>query len=512
MKKFVFGLYAAIAALVAVSCAEKIDEPVEEQTPGMENVSSPGKIIFDIKVNQPGTKTKAVKSRWETGDVVYVFFNNVEISDTPKYATLTRTASGWDAAFSDGWDGTGLEESGATMSAVYFPFRLGAYSGYTPIPLQVSKDGSNYTFKAFDVFQGSDRNYGNTVRNIFTYYLKAEKSDYTLTSTSDATTLSGVLEMTVPDGFVQFYIPADGDNYNEDDRYRLAVQKVKPVSCYTLGQDGVFFQKERVYGEPMAGCKSGDGILFSGIIDEAEWAAAEERRFLLFDTQGPALTRTFTKSLTGHAAVRLPNTGWARAASEPEKVDLLGDGSLYFADRNVGADNVDDFGLYFQYGEIIPWSQDPLWCFKENPDISGNFWCTDDGSHLFKYNASCTLDAYDDPATVWLGPGWKTKGDYNSNTWSTGWVYPVDGGNKTRSITGAGGVIYLPAAGYWDGTAFHSDEGRYMGPWDATASNRWGDHSWVCRQLHFAETGNADYSSDGRYIFIPVRAVSTVAP
>ncbi len=501
-----------LAVATAFSCAKiNEQETVEpEEKPAAEKTE--GRIVFNIQVNQAEGQTKAVKTGWETGDVVYVFFNNVTISDTPKYATLTRTASGWDAAFSDGWDGTGLEESGATMSAVYFPFRLGAYSGYTPIPLQVSKDGSSYTFKAFDVFQGSDRNYGYTTRNIFTYYLKAEQAAYTLTSTSDVTTLSGTLDMTIPDGFVQFYIAADGDRYNENDRYRLAVQKVKPASCYTLGQDGVFFQKERAYGEPMAGCKYGEGILFSGIIDESAWSSVEERRFLLFDTQGPALTRTFTKSLSSHSAVKLPNTGWVRAASEPEKVDLLGDGSLYFADRNVGADDVDDFGLYFQYGEIIPWSQDPLWCFKEDPNIVGNFWCTDDGSHLFKYNASCTLDSYDDPATVWLGPGWKTKGDYNSNTWSDGWVYPVDGGNKTRSITGAGGVIYLPAAGYWDGTTFHSDEGRYMGDWDATASNRWGDHSWVCRQLHFAETGDADYSSDGRYIFIPVRAVSTVAP
>ena len=69
---------------------------------------------------------------------------------------------------------------------------------------------------------------------------------------------------------------------------------------------------------------------------------------------------------------------------------------------------MDDFGLYFTYGEIVPRSEDPLWRFKEDPNIVGNFWCTDDG------------------------------------------------GNKTRSITGAGGVIYLPAAVYWDGTAFHA--------------------------------------------------------
>lgn len=510
MKKI--WMIALLAVATAFSCA-KIDEQ-ETVDPAVESVpeKTAGRIVFNIQVNQAGAQTKAVKTGWETGDVVYVFFNNVTISDTPKYATLTRTASGWDAAFSDGWDGTGLKESGATMSAVYFPFRLGAYSGYTPIPLQVSKDGSSYTFKAFDVFQGSDRNYGYTVRNIFTYYLKAEQSAYTLTSTSDVTTLSGTLNMTIPDGFVQFYIAADGDRYNENDRYRLAVQKVKPVSCYTLGQDGLFFQKERAYGEPMAGCKYGEGILFSGIIDESVWSSAEERRFLLFDTQGPALTRTFTKSLSSHSAVKLPNTGWVRAASEPEKVDLFGNGNPYVADRNIGAEDLDDFGLYFTYGEIIPWSEDPLWCFKESPSTANNFWCMD-GSHLIKYNASCTLDSFDDPATVWLGPGWTTLNNSltSSVTWSAGWVYPVDGGNKTRSVTGAGGIIYLPAAGYRDNTSFYADNGRYLTPSDNTANNAWGDHQDRALQIFFSEIGN-DYYKSTRQVFLPVRAVSTVAP
>ena len=122
MKKI--WMIALLAVATAFSCA-KIDEQ-ETVDPAVESVpeKTAGRIVFNIQVNQAGAQTKAVKTGWETGDVVYVFFNNVTISDTPKYATLTCTASGWDAAFSDGWDGTGLEESGATMSAVRpFPFR-----------------------------------------------------------------------------------------------------------------------------------------------------------------------------------------------------------------------------------------------------------------------------------------------------------------------------------------------------------------------------------------------------
>ena len=193
-------------------------------------------------------------------------------------------------------------------------------------------------------------------------------------------------------------------------------------------------------------------------------------------------------------------------------MDLFGNGNPYVADRNIGAEDLDDFGLYFTYGEIVPWSEDPLWRFKESPSTANNFWCLD-GSHLFKYNANCTLDAMDDPATVWLGPGWTTLNhSLNSAvTWSPGWVYPVDGGNKTRSVTGAGGIIYLPAAGYRNNSSYYGDEGRYLTPWDANADNKWGDHYDESKQISFGETGNS-YDSFTRQAFLSVRAVSTIAP
>ena len=88
-------IVALLAVATALSCAKiNEQETVEpEEKPAAEKTE--GRIVFNIQVNQAEGQTKAVKSGWETGDVVYVFFNNVTISDTPKYATLTRTASGW---------------------------------------------------------------------------------------------------------------------------------------------------------------------------------------------------------------------------------------------------------------------------------------------------------------------------------------------------------------------------------------------------------------------------------
>ena len=492
-----------------VSCTDVIEEVSEPIT--NKATQKFGKLVFNITVNQPN-KTRAVKSDWENGDIVYVFFNNVAIDNTPRYVTLTYDGNDWTPALSDGWDGTGLTESGATMNAVYFPFSRQAWKSPNWVPLLMSKDGSSYTFGAKDMLVSTYDGYSYP---LFSYYLKSEGSSYTLTSTGDITTLSGTLNMTIPDNFVQFYMPASGGKYNADWKYRLAVQKVKPVSCYSIGSDGIFVQKDRAYGEPMTGYKYGDGVLFSGIIDASAWSSAEERRILLFDTEGPALTQTFTKTLASHDAVKLPNTGWVRAVPEPGKVDLYGNGSIYWADKNVGASTLDGFGLYFTYGEIVPWSEDPLWCFKESPATVNNYWCMD-GSHLIKYNADCTLDAYDDPGTVYFGPDWRTPTGGEAitmagNTWSAGWVYPVDGGNRARSVTGTGGIIYLPAAGYLDDGNLHRDEGWYLTRTDPTASNRWGDYQNRSTQMHFNETNNY-VETCSRSWFISVRPVTNVAP
>ena len=122
-------------ALLAAGCnkIETVEAPVEEPV-----VESPDHLIVDITVGTE-SETRAVKTGWENGDKIYVFFDHFfldYVSDpnigtngqgSPKYSydvcylTLTYNGSGWQSEFSQ----EGLEtylsgQSSGTIAAVYY--------------------------------------------------------------------------------------------------------------------------------------------------------------------------------------------------------------------------------------------------------------------------------------------------------------------------------------------------------------------------------------------------------
>ena len=119
-------LTAAAAAVCICSCSLSELEPAIGST-GLE---------FDVKV----TCTKAVKTAWEAGDMIYVFFDEsategaTEDSDL-NYLVLTYGASAkWEASFHQPW--TDMEaylrgRSGGLFDAVYSPFGEASVSGST---------------------------------------------------------------------------------------------------------------------------------------------------------------------------------------------------------------------------------------------------------------------------------------------------------------------------------------------------------------------------------------------
>ena len=103
MKKAIVFLSALLAL---VGCNKEITQP--ESTPK----------VFNITVNY-GDGTKAAKTGWENGDVVYVFFSTVE---APKYLKLsyngTWTATKYNGATEGDFDIT----SNGKMTAIYLPY------------------------------------------------------------------------------------------------------------------------------------------------------------------------------------------------------------------------------------------------------------------------------------------------------------------------------------------------------------------------------------------------------
>ena len=154
-------------------------------------------------------------------------------------------------------------------------------------------------------------------------------------------------------------------------------------------------------------------------------------------------------------------------------VDLgLPSGTLW-ATRNVGADNPEDYGNYFAWGEIRPKS-DYSWSTYKYTNGGTSYL----NSCLTKYcvYSSCgyngfvdnitTLLPEDDPATDYFGGDWRlpTKEEWEelrSNTTKT--LETVNGVNGIRFTGPNGNSIFLPAAGYYEGNSLHGvgDWGRY---------------------------------------------------
>ena len=134
-----------------------------------------------------------------------------------------------------------------------------------------------------------------------------------------------------------------------------------------------------------------------------------------------------------------------------EYVDLgLPSGTLW-ATCNVGADNPEDYGDYFAWGETSS---------KEVYSWSTYKWCNGSRYSLTKYNTTTNygivdnkteLDPEDDAAYVNWGPSWRTPTDeqikelYDKCTWIRSNMNGVKG-FKLRGPNG--NMIFLPAAGY----------------------------------------------------------------
>ena len=106
----IFGL-----ALMALSACNK-----EEET-ASRTLKLDLNIIHDID-------TKAVKTGWERGDKIYVFFGKPEDHTTPAYLTLTFDGSSWTEAWTAGLEAEIAATASGTLHAVYTPGTLGTIS------------------------------------------------------------------------------------------------------------------------------------------------------------------------------------------------------------------------------------------------------------------------------------------------------------------------------------------------------------------------------------------------
>ena len=247
MKKIVLLLLVAAGLL---SCAKEM--MLQEKT------STAAPMKFEINV----AGTKAAKADWADGDVIYVFFKDLN----PNYLIMTYTDGAWNYDFSYGpmtdIDFVGVSEQ--TLTAVHFP-----------VPVDVDINDEQYVFLANGEL-------------VFNYYLFDAGKNYDV----DGDTVSATLEMGKPNDFVQFHVAGIKDKVED---YFFSCSKVMPVACTGVLLDGSIITRSRPVGDFLRGVADEDGAVFGGVLLTPD--SEEDYEFVLTSPDKiSALRRTRTLS------------------------------------------------------------------------------------------------------------------------------------------------------------------------------------------------------------------------
>ena len=183
----------------------------KEMVPASEENQTGKPMTFEINVLQ----TKAAKTDWATGDVIYVFFQG--ISD--KYLALTYNGSGWDESCPAG-DLLDTDFAGVSdykLAAVHFP-----------VAVDVSFDEGEFQFSL-----------GGEV--VHSYFMSESEKAYTV----DGATVTATLSLAKPEKVVLFHIPGIQDNLSD---YVFSCELVKSINCTSVSDAIVLEMVSKISG------------------------------------------------------------------------------------------------------------------------------------------------------------------------------------------------------------------------------------------------------------------------
>ena len=180
--------------------------------------------------------------------------------------------------------------------------------------------------------------------------------------------------------------------------------------------------------------------------------------------------------------------------------------SVKWATCNVGANNPEDYGDYFAWGETTT---------KTTYNWSTYKYCNGSPTTMTKYNTSSSygtvdnktqLDFSDDAARANWGGSWRmpTDAEWTELREQCTWTWTTQNGVNGYKVTSKtnGSSIFLPAAGYCNGSSL-DDAGSDGGYWSSSLITNFPNYAWC---VDFSSGGVGRYNSH-RYYGLSVRPV-----
>lgn len=271
MKKFIYAI-SAFAVIFAVGCSkDEVENPAPE---------------YDLVVNMEkpsfGDDTRAARTSWEDGDVVYVVFN--EDAKDSKYLALTYNAGSWTSK----WEGTTAEAVAAKGSGTL-------KAGYMNVPL----NKTNYISGAGLMFYAKAVNYDGVC------VMLCNDGTYTVSGN----TIS--LDITMKPFCAQVTV----NGLDIEDNWVLKSDGLIDMGGFGLSDSSVSPNAQHLEGD-LHGFANVDGVSFYGM------SSSNGTRNIKFTlTNGETTyTRTFTnKQLTNGMAIIMdgPDSGkWTEVVEE----------------------------------------------------------------------------------------------------------------------------------------------------------------------------------------------------
>ena len=271
MKKII--LFAA-AVLAFASCSKQ-----EPQTEIEKHLT------LNFTINN-GTPTKAGKTGWEAGDVVYIFFQPLDTRTEIEYLALEYDGSKWSETWTSGLETEIAGTTSGTLTAVYCP--------------------GGINIENFYIWSGHGYSVNGTKDRM---YLSAEKVSYTVSGGM----LSATLDMYPKRDWVNFVLK--GIPEAEAGNWTVACTNILQ-SCFAgVRYDGSISRANGDIGGKLPGFMSGGDLVFGGVIYNSTYFGQErDYTVTVVNNKGTSdtsddvtYTKTFTKIINQYDQIILPD-------------------------------------------------------------------------------------------------------------------------------------------------------------------------------------------------------------